>query len=793
VLKTKSKRLYRYSQKRYRFKPTGQLVLQFPAKSASVIVAQQRKDSTFFKADLQLPLRYARKKAPRCLTVCWDVSLSRSQSQLQKEKQLLKRYLHYMHEGRVELLVFAHKVLLRNFVTVKNGRAPALFACLDQQDYDGATALSQLPFQTMRGDEILVFTDGMQSMGSVPINACVTPIHVIQSSLRADEGPLRAIAKASHGTFCSLTQQSLDQAFFMLCTQSLQFLGFSTQKQLKNTTILEGSGAFGVLNVTGVLSGKPSHLTANYGLGKRIIHSERLSITYQTNPQNEGAIYEKVWALSRVQELEQEPKRNKDTLLQLGLKYKLPTDQTSLLVLDAVEDYVAHEIVPPKSMQKKYWHLVHLKHRADKKALADHWENLKKDWKDYRFWYAHPNYKRNRSKNELPNINQALPQESRAQASPSSVQETETTITESNFMISTDSIQVSAANSYSWTPTFSGATSGTYTYRISSMPFTAATNVTNGCATVNPDAASLPQAHLKIAAWNPKMPYLIALKKVPLKKAYACYLNLRKNYQDQPSFYIDVCDYFLRYHENESAMRILSNLAEMQLQDASLLRILAQKLMQVKASQLAMPLFKELIDMRPDEPQSYRDYGLALASIGQYQEAIEQLYKVVEKPFDPRFTGIDLIALNEINHLYFTHQKELNVAFIEPVFLQKMQYDIRVVLSWDANDTDVDLWVNEPYGEKCMYSYKNTKNGGRISNDFTQGYGPEEYLIKQAPKGEYRIQAHYYGDHRASLNGKAQLTIQFYLHYGTPFEVKKEVTRRLQVVDQEIDLATFEF
>jgi uncharacterized protein YfaP (DUF2135 family) len=116
-----------------------------------------------------------------------------------------------------------------------------------------------------------------------------------------------------------------------------------------------------------------------------------------------------------------------------------------------------------------------------------------------------------------------------------------------------------------------------------------------------------------------------------------------------------------------------------------------------------------------------------------------------------------------------------------------------VVLNWDADNTDVDLWVTEPNREKCMYSYKNTTNGGRISNDFTQGYGPEEYLIRKAPTGRYRIQAHYYGNHRPTLSGKAILTVQFFKYYGTPYEERRVITRRLGKVNEEIDLATFTF
>jgi hypothetical protein len=231
----------------------------------------------------------------------------------------------------------------------------------------------------------------------------------------------------------------------------------------------------------------------------------------------------------------------------------------------------------------------------------------------------------------------------------------------------------------------------------------------------------------------------------------------------------------------------------MQLKDAALLRVFAQKLLQLKAAKLAIEVLKSVIDLRPEEPQSYRDYGLALAEIGNYNEAVKQLYEVVKKDYDGRFEGIHLIALNEINHLIAQHPKEIETKYIPDYFLVQLPMDIRIVLNWDADNTDVDLWVTEPNQEKCMYSYKLTTNGGRISNDFTQGYGPEEYLIRKAPKGRYRIQAHYYGNHRPSLSGKAILTVQFYQNYGTPYEVKREVIRRLSTVDEELDLATFEF
>src|SRR5437660_10689837 len=77
--------------------------------------------------------------------------------------------------------------------------------------------------------------------------------------------------------------------------------------------------------------------------------------------------------------------------------------------------------------------------------------------------------------------------------------------------------------------------------------------------------------------------------------------------------------------------------------------------------------------------------------------------------------------------------------------IKNLDCDVRIVLTWDADLTDVDLWVTEPSGEKCFYGHNRTVIGGLISRDFTQGYGPEEYCLRRTMPGEYKVQCNYYG------------------------------------------------
>ena len=71
-------------------------------------------------------------------------------------------------------------------------------------------------------------------------------------------------------------------------------------------------------------------------------------------------------------------------------------------------------------------------------------------------------------------------------------------------------------------------------------------------------------------------------------------------------------------------------------------------------------------------------------------------------------------------------------------------------MGWDTDKTDVDLHVHEPDNSHVYFGSTNSKNGGHISKDFRQGYGPECYVIRDPIPGKYKIEAHYYASIQAS-------------------------------------------
>ena len=105
-----------------------------------------------------------------------------------------------------------------------------------------------------------------------------------------------------------------------------------------------------------------------------------------------------------------------------------------------------------------------------------------------------------------------------------------------------------------------------------------------------------------------------------------------------------------------------------------------------------------------------------------------------------------------------------------------MPIAVRVILNWNTPDTDIDLHVIEPTGEDCYFGNVNTKIGAKFSKDFTQGYGPEQYLLRNAVKGKYQIQSNFYGETELTENGPATVMVEIYTYKNG------KTTRKLQTI-----------
>jgi len=283
---------------------------------------------------------------------------------------------------------------------------------------------------------------------------------------------------------------------------------------------------------------------------------------------------------------------------------------------------------------------------------------------------------------------------------------------------------------------------------------------------------------ISIAYKAPDADYLKTIQNTDKANQYQKYLELRDAFSSNPVYYFDVADYFIKSGNKEIGLRILSNLAELDLGSYELYKMLGYKLKQLGDYQGEVFAFKKVTELRPLDPQSYRDYGLALEDAGEHQKALDVLYDAMTRTYTKEaenlYNGIEEVFLPEINRIIALHKTQLNLKAIPKNVIKAMPVDIRIVMDWNMNNTDIDLWVTDPNNEKCFYSNSRTRLGGRISDDMTQGFGPEQFLLKKAVKGTYKIEINYYGDRQATIAGPTTVMAELYTRYGTPQE-KKEI------------------
>ncbi len=304
---------------------------------------------------------------------------------------------------------------------------------------------------------------------------------------------------------------------------------------------------------------------------------------------------------------------------------------------------------------------------------------------------------------------------------------------------------------------------------------------------------------IELKSWNPDTPYIKILKQEStIELAYQKYLEIRNDFSNSPSFYLDVSDFFAQRSKPNVAITILTNLMEIELNNHEIMKALAYKLEYFKQYELASIAYEKVLELRPEEPQSYRDLALAYEQTGKFQESYDLLYalyngELLEKDEEERFYGIEQIAYVELTRLANKYGKKLGLTKSEKEKFQEIPVDVRVVIDWNHNDTDIDLWVVDPINEKVYYDNDESKIGGRISEDMMEGYGPEEFMLKNAPKGEYRVLVDYYADNVQKISGPTVLKVTMFTNYGRSNENKETIIVRLDKEEDELEVGSLKF
>jgi hypothetical protein len=759
--------------------------LTFPKIDKPQLLTATKGTDSYLYGNIALEKQSLREKEkPKRIGILWDCSSSSQKRDFAKEFALLDAYFKEIKEVKVALTTFHIRSSPAIPFKVENGNWQELRQYLEKLVYDGATDPQAMLFP-QESDEYFLFSDGIFNFRDKNfdftrlIGQLHAPVNVVSSQLVANMDKLQYLSGATGGSFINLNTQEVSEAVKALQYQAFQVLDYKVKKgNVVNLYPQKGTLVGENFTFSGYLNSEDATLVVSLGYPNKVIVEKELTFSKNTAASDEEfALLRRVWAEKKIAQLRREGAESK-AIDVVGRRYGIVTEGNSLIVLETAEDYVRYQITPPKELEQEYNKLSSEinseKMEEQKQAL----ERVIIQSKEQTSWWqtSYPIKKKNTKRNKEYGTPPPPPPAMMVHAE--EIAEYNNAAEMLRYDASDDNAKM--------------ADMGTAGYDI--IADNSAQQMEMELA--EPAAESLgynpPQARIVLNAYDPDTPYLKVMEYTDPAKAIETYHKLKKEYGQTPSFYVDVADYFFKRGDLAQAVLVVSNLAELSLEDAQLLRVLGYKLSSYKAYKEAIEVFRKVVTIREEEPQSYRDLGLALAEDKQYQEAVETLYKVVKNAWDDRFGDVQLVTMNDINSLVARH-KGIKTNFMDKRLLKSEPVDIRVVLSWDTDNCDMDLWVTDPTDEKCFFDNKLTYLGGKISKDVTQGYGPEEFMLKKAPKGSYKIEADYFGTRSQKQLMPVTLRITFYTHFGTDKEQKQETTVRVTNEKDVIEVGSFEF
>ncbi len=769
-------------------------LLQIPITSGKPSVAvNDFKDVTYFAAFLHPRITTRQRSKPFTIALVWDVSASAAGRDVNKEIDFLHAMWRRIGTASVDLTTFdITRRSVRRF-SIADGKCPELDKVLQQQQYDGGTQLSALDLASLKNDVVILCSDGISTFGSHTIGKANAPVIAVTSAPQADHDVLRGLAVSTGGALIDLTKMSIGDA---------ETAFWADPQEPQTIRIIDGSAD---------IRSMPSGLVG-------ILHSDHATIiadldTIHLSKQEDmvaGSSIARLWARSELALLGVDRERNKTAITALGTRFSLVTPGTSLIVLDRVQDYVRYGIEPPSSDPELVEHYRSIRSRRindSAQRYAAHFERVVEMFKGRKEWWVRTfsspsNVLSDSMRRVLPGKDQTRVAIDFFEANVGRTHDT--VLVPTKAIGTTTRLQAVNGGTLASTPVSmgQGELANPLDHPVNSR--FARTEGKDGGFVIRGSRSTETQVLVDGLTITDELAG-VSMTSKPAKDAayvsvirsssdpYAAYLALREEYGQSPAFYLDVADILAEKKKTDLALRVLSNIAEMRSEDHRLLRILGYRLLKGGYNDLAVMIFEDVLAMREEEPQSYRDLGLAYAQAKRYQDAVSSLYSLATRPWDSRFPEVELIALNEMNRVIAEQAKVVSVSKIDPRLLAAMPVDVRIVVSWDADDCDIDLWVTDPRKEKCMYSNRDTKIGGHLSHDLTGGYGPEEFLLKNALPGDYKVQVNYFGDRQQRLSGPTTVYVDMYTNYGKPNEKKQSVILKLDKTKEVIDVGALTF
>ena len=708
----------------FKVKPDG-LKLEIPVDANEWKMVELAKDGQYYFSWAYLfPQVKKLRKLPRSIALFWDASTSRLDSARSKELEFLESLLKRTKDIKVSLTVLRNTPQASKEYDIKQGDCAGLIKDLKNIVYDGGTYLTSklIKERAANTEEILIFSDGMSSLSYEQLVKSVEQhLTVVNSSVVFDDIFFKRMI--SKGTVIDLRSRSIKNALDLF---------FRDNPYYRETETASGIEVYPkkATKVTGffAISGRLDDAKKGFAVIPKIEDGKEIDYTVNFNTSDvvDGELLRKYFALKKLADLQLSvvPVGIK----QHGIEFQMVTPQTSLIVLDNLTQYLRYRIEPPDTLPKmKEDYLEYISANP-----VDNEDSLNEDdpfgehvssWQKFLAWYG------------------------REFEYPEDFTWSRELFFVPDYLSSGLLEMIESDDAFSDDLGLGGGDLGAESFaalrervpeKVDSQQSTARTVV------------------IKTSPWESDSKMLEELGKS--KNIYKDYLILKEKFRHSSDFYLDVAHLLLKENEREKAILVASNVAELAIDNTPYLRALAMFFEEMGNFQGALGLYKRIMVLRPDEAQSWRHLALCLYKLDFAFEAISLLNTALKKKFN-RFDLSSELKV-ELSRMVQAHT-DLS-SLVENSLTINNKMDLRLVLTWNVDNVNLDLIVTEPTGEESSSGY--TTIGGFTSE--LETYGPETYMLKKALRGEYNIAIKLRGDQSQSINGAVRARLDIYTNFG---------------------------
>ncbi|MEP7237108.1 MAG: VIT domain-containing protein [Ferruginibacter sp.] len=286
---------------------------------------------------------------PKSINVYWDVSLSGKERNLSKELDFLEKYISVNEIEKTTIILFNHQLQGTIVFNRTKDDFNSIRNFLIGYKYAGATELGNLNLSNVLADAVLLFSDGINSIGNAQPKLGAVQVNFITSTpnyyyrynnYRQNNnivGNTGGSAINLYYTDVKDAVKRIDTAenFLFKYTASNIHINEPFPVKLGNSILLSGT------------IDQADNLELFYGNNTTTTKSENYFI--KPDAVCDETTYKKIQMLKSYDSLVYY--YDWQHMVVFGLTERVVTPQTSFLVLERIEDYINYKIAPPKELE----------------------------------------------------------------------------------------------------------------------------------------------------------------------------------------------------------------------------------------------------------------------------------------------------------------------------------------------------------------------------------------------------------------------------------------------------------